>query len=467
VKKPETLPNILLVEDDPTLALTYEEYLRAEPYQVMTVATGKEALNVLAAFKPAAVVLDLHLPDMHDFQILKHLRKAYPKTPVIVITADSTPEIALEAMREGAFDFVAKPFSKARLIVTLNNALERVALEQEVLEWRRCLGSSPYRGFIGNAPSMLAVYRIIDSVAASKASVFITGESGTGKELAAHALHNASQRHLNPFVAINCGAIPATLMESTLFGHVKGAFTGTVADAQGAARRADGGTLFLDEVAELTPELQVKLLRFLQTGEMTPVGSNATIHVDVRIIAATNRKPQDEIKDGRLREDLFYRLHVVPLEMPPLRERDDDILLLADHFLTKYNAEEGKDFMAFTPEVFRVLRDYDWPGNVRELENVVRSIVVMYHGPYVGLDMLPEKLMARKTATGAPVSGPSSSASETQPTIQPLWRVEKEAILDALEVTHQDVAKAAALLEVSPSTLYRKLQAWKAAEKNT
>jgi DNA-binding NtrC family response regulator len=466
----ENIPSLLLVEDDPTLALTYESYLKSESYNVTTIDTGKAALAYLAAFRPIAVILDIHLPDMHDFQILRHIRKAYPQTPVVVITADSNPEMALGAIKEGAFDFIAKPFTKARLIVTLHKVLEHVALEREVREWRQCLGSSPYQGFIGNAPSMLAVYRIIDSVAASKASVFIIGESGTGKELAAQAIHKISPRHLAPFVAINCGAIPEHLMESTLFGHIKGAFTGAVADSLGATRKADGGTLFLDEIGELAPDLQVKLLRFLQSGEATPVGSDTTYHLDVRIIAATNRAPQEEIENGRLREDLFYRLHVVPLEMPPLRDRDEDILLLAEHFLLKLNAEEERDFVAFDPEVLSLFRKYDWPGNVRELENLIRSLVVLYRGPYVTPDMLPEKFLEKTRAPESSTSGNNTGSSgdgpkPTDDVVKPLWLSEKESILKALAFTNQDVAKAAALLEVSPSTLYRKLQAWNASDR--
>lgn len=451
-----SVPSILLVEDDPVSAELYEAALRRENYFVVSAATGTEASSCLRQFRPAAMILDLHLPDANGIDILRESRATYPQMPVIVVTGDTSPQAALAAISEGACDFIQKPFSSARLTVTLRNALERVALEREVVEWRQALGQSNCHGFVGQSPAMLAVYRIIDSVAASKASVFITGESGTGKELAAQALHKGSPRRAKPFIAINCGAIPRELLESTLFGHMKGSFTGATADHVGAAKAADGGTLFLDEIGELPLDLQVKLLRFLQTGEIMPVGSNKAESVDVRIIAATNRKPREEVEQGRLREDLFYRLHVVPLEMPPLRERDDDVLLLSEHFLRLFSAEENKHFTALDPEVASLFRRYDWPGNVRQLENVLRAVVVMHEGSVVKPSMLPDSLQS----SPLPARKITTTPRETVP-IKPLWLVEKEAILQALAYTMQDVSRAAAYLEVSPSTLYRKLQAWK------
>lgn len=455
---------ILIVEDAISLAKTYEEYLQRENYNVITEYTGKSALACLNEFRPSAVILDLHLPDINGLEILRQTHAVHPNLPIIVVTADTSPKAAIAAMNEGAFDFILKPFSAARLTVTLRNALERLALEKELLEWRQVLGQNNYHGFIGQSGPMLAVYRVIESVAVSKASVFITGESGTGKDMAAQALHAASPRRANPFIAINCGAIPHDLLESTLFGHVKGAFTGAVSDHSGAAKNANGGTLFLDEVGEMPLELQVKLLRFLQTGEITPVGSTKTETVDVRIVAATNRNPQEDVKTGRLREDLYYRLHVVPLEMPPLRDRDDDILQLADYFLQKFCNEEGKMFTTFAPEVVQLFRRYDWPGNVRQLENVMRTIIVLHEGTVVLPAMLPEKLqqLSDINTNLTPKSlEPSAGKDLRTYSVRPLWQVEKETILHTLNLTQQDVAKAAILLEVSPSTLYRKLQAWK------
>lgn len=462
-------PHILLVEDNQPLAHTYEEYLKGAGYAVMIVGTGGAAQRALSQGGFAAAVLDVELPDMTGIDILRFIRREDLKLPAIVITAHGSINIAVEAMREGAFDFIVKPFPAARLRVTLQNALQHQKLTQEVQQLRGALQLTCYYDFIGESPVMQAVYRTIDAVAASKASVFISGESGTGKELAAQALHKASPRRGSAFVALNCGAIPDNLLESQIFGHVKGAFTGAVSDHPGAGKAADGGTLFLDEVGELPLELQVKLLRFLQTGEMQAVGGSKAVKVDTRIVAATNRDPLAEVKAGRFREDLYYRLHVVPLEMPPLREREDDVLLLAQHFLQKFAVEDGKHFATLAPATASLFRRYAWPGNVRQLENLMRNIVVLHDGEAVLPEMIPEPLRAemiqaesvKGTDTSLqtkPATTPSVSA-----TVVPLWLVEKTAILAALEATSQDVPRAAALLEVSPSTLYRKLQSWKNA----
>ena len=286
---------ILLIENQAAPKHAFEGYLRGEGYDVIAENTGNEALSCLRQFRPSALILDLPLPDIDGLDLLRQSRAAYPQVPVIVVTDDASPQTAVDAMSNGAADFILKPVSSERLAVTLRNALERDALEREIVEWRQTLGQSPLPGFIGHSPAMLAVYRVIDSVAASKASVFITGESGTGKQLAALALHQTSPRREKPFVAIDCGGIPSDLLESTLFGHVKGAFTGAVSDHDGAAKKADGGTLFLNEVCELPLGLQIKLLRFLQTGEFTPIGGSSSEVVDVRIIAATVRNPRTEV----------------------------------------------------------------------------------------------------------------------------------------------------------------------------
>lgn len=460
---------ILLVEDNRPLAHTYEEYLKGAGYDVTIVGTGAAAQQALRQGGFAAAVLDVELPDMTGIDILRFIRRESLKLPAIVITAHGSINIAVEAMREGAFDFIVKPFPAARLRVTLQNALQHQELAQEVQQLRGALLPGRYYDFIGESPVMQAVYRTIDAVAASKASVFITGESGTGKELAAQALHKTSPRRGGAFVALNCGAIPANLLESQIFGHVKGAFTGAVADHAGAGKTADGGTLFLDEVGELPLELQVKLLRFLQTGEVQAVGSSKTVKVDTRIIAATNRDPLAEVKAGRFREDLYYRLHVVPLELPPLRDREDDVLLLAQHFLHKFAAEDGKRFTTLAPDVAGHFRRYAWPGNVRQLENLMRNIVVLHDGDTVTSAMIPEPLQTEMVQAGG--AGSQDTAAPTLPAatppvhgaVIPLWQVEKTAILAALTATGQDVPRAAALLEVSPSTLYRKLQSWKNA----
>lgn len=307
---------------------------------------------------------------------------------------------------------------------------------------------------------MEGVYRIIESAANSKATIFITGESGTGKEVCASAIHQASRRSESSFIALNCAAIPKELMESEIFGHVKGAFTGAVSDRQGAARMADGGTLFLDEICEMDLELQSKLLRFIQMGSFQPVGANRSEKVDVRFVCATNRDPLKAVELGHFREDLYYRLHVIPIHLPPLRDRGEDILLIADFFLKLINDEEGKSFKGFDAGVKRCLLEYAWPGNVRQLDNVIRNTVVLNDAELVTIGMLPSPL-------NQPFSMPQVAAEVTDHAINsacapivPLWRLEKTAIESAIDHCEGNVTMAAQLLELSPSTIYRKLQNW-------
>jgi len=469
---------VLLVEDILPLARVYSEYLEAEGYRVTHVETGTAALAAMEHTAPGVIVLDLKLPDMEGLAVLRRLREGWPEIPVIVVTAHGSISVAVEAMRDGAFDFLIKPFNAARLTITVRNARDKVMLTRMVERYRRDFDREQFHDFVGASAEMQAVYRMIEAAAPSKASVFLTGESGTGKELAADAIHRASPRRGKPFVAINCAAIPKDLLESEIFGHVKGAFTGATGDRPGAAQQANGGTLFLDEVCEMPTELQAKILRFVQTGLVQPVGGTKPEKVDVRLVAATNRDPLAEVQAGRFREDLYYRLHVIPIHLPPLRDREDDPLLIGRRFLRQMAEEEGKAFLAFDTVVESILRSYDWPGNVRQLQNVIRNIVVLHDGPLVMREMLPEPLRS----FARPVAGPAEPATEQRtlpspppatalgaapaPTadqgeIKPLWLMEKELIQRALAATDHDVPRAAALLEISPSTIYRKLQAWK------
>lgn len=317
---------------------------------------------------------------------------------------------------------------------------------------------SSFQGYIGSSTAMQVVYRMIEQAASSKATVFVTGESGTGKEVCAHAIHKLSLRSDKPFVALNCAAIPKDLIESEVFGHIKGAFTGASSDREGAAMLANGGTLFLDEICEMDLGLQGKLLRFLQTGEFNRVGDSKTRKVDVRIVTATNRDPLAEVEAGRFREDLYYRLHVIPIMLPALRERGDDVLEIALSLLAAYSAEEGRHFTGFTPEVAGMLLSYDWPGNVRQLQNIIRNIVVLHDGERVTPDMVP-----------APVGGrwarPHGFGRTEQPAgnaapIRPLIEVEREAIEAAIAACGGNIPRAAVMLGVSPSTIYRKRLAW-------
>ena len=345
--------SILLVEDTPSLARLYDQYLEGEDLTVKAVGTGKEALTELSENPPEVVLLDLKLPDMDGLDILKEIRSRELPCEVVVITAHGSINVAVEAMRAGAHDFLVKPFNADRLLVTVRNAIKHRSLSA-IVEKIKGSARDSYFGFIGSSLAMQALYRTIDATAASKATVFITGESGSGKEIAAEAIHRQSPRKKGPFIVINCGAIPKDLMESEIFGHVKGAFTGAHVDREGAASRASGGTLFLDEICEMDLALQTKLLRFVQTGTFQKVGGSKTEKVDARFVCATNRDPLAEVEEGNFREDLYYRLHVIPIHLPPLRERDGDVIEIARHFLTEYAAEEGKAFKKFDNAVEQV-----------------------------------------------------------------------------------------------------------------
>lgn len=476
-------PCVLIVEDVPSLAASYAAFLSREALSVHLAHDGGEALAFLERNPVAAAIIDVGLPDMSGLQILKKIRAHEAAAEVIVITAEGSIKLAVEAMRQGAFDFVVKPCSGERLRLAVQNALERRRVTERLTEVVEDSGEGPPGRFIGRSLPMQTVYRILRSAAPTNATVFITGESGCGKELCAEALHSLSKRRDQPFVAVNCAAIPKDLMESEIFGHVKGAFTGATGDRRGAALQADGGTLFLDEIAEMDLALQSKLLRFLQEKTVQRVGEDHLRRADVRIVCATNRDPQEEMAAGRFREDLFYRLHVVPVELPPLRDRDGDIMLLARHFLQVFSREDGKAFKDFAPEAEATLLGYGWPGNVRQLQNVMRAVVVLNEGETVTLEMLP-----RMRSTGAPVipspnrlvevpakppqiaspalaaAASPASASTAFENIRPLDQVIRDTIESAVDICGGSIPRAAAALQVSPSTLYRRIEVWRESE---
>jgi DNA-binding NtrC family response regulator len=453
-------PRLLLVEDTPSILHLYHEFLARLDVELIDAATGAQALAVLRETIPDAVLLDIELPDTNGIEILRSIRARNLPSAVIVVTAHGSVNTAVEAMREGAYDFIVKPFAPDRLLVTVRNALERRRLET-LAAAGDIVKSGRFCEMIGASLPMRAVYNVIEGAASSRATVFITGESGTGKELCAQAIHQLSPRRDRPFVALNCGAIPRDLMESEIFGHVRGAFTGAVGSRIGAVAQAKGGTLFLDEICELDVALQVKLLRVLQSGEFTKVGGSEIERADVRYVCATNRDPWAEVQAGRFREDLYYRLHVVPCAMPPLRERGDDVVLLARHFLQLYAQEEGKSFEDFDEAATRALRHYSWPGNIRELQNLLRNVVLFNRGGIVTEAMLPRLDPA---AAGRPTAAPSPVHRErtttSQAAVRPLWQVEKEAIEAALAHCGGNVPRAAALLEINPSTIYRRKAEW-------
>ncbi len=456
-------PKVLLIEDSVTLSKVYLDYLRHEKIQLDHVELGAEALAYIDKNIPEVVLLDLKLPDMDGMDILKHIYQQKIPCTVVIITAHGCVDIAVDAMRYDAFDFIEKPFTGKRLLVTLRNALNSRTLHDQVEQYRQDIRHE-YHGFIGASLAIQSVYRIIESAAPSKATVFITGESGTGKEVCAEAIHKQSARKKQAFIALNCAAIPRDLMESEVFGHVKGAFTGAGSERKGAALQADGGTLFLDEICEMDIDLQSKLLRFIQTGQVQKVGGSKTESVDVRFICATNKNPLEEIAAGRFREDLFYRLHVIPIHLPPLRERDNDILLIADKFVTSYSAEEKKEFVGIAPECEAIFLNYAWPGNIRELQNVIRNVIVLNNAPLIEKEMLPlpvNSLNSQTKNTIQTMVPHYESKNDSQESgIIPLFQVEKQAIEQAISYCQGNIPKAASLLEVSPSTIYRKKQNW-------
>ncbi|KLN62074.1 ATPase AAA [Kiloniella spongiae] len=480
-------PSILLVEDTASLAAVYTSYLKRSGYESTQVMSGKEALHELGEGGYRVILLDLQLPDMDGIEILRMVQEQKLPVAVVIITSNASVNVAVESMRLGAYDFLEKPFSADRLIVTVRNALKHMQLSEMVEAIKE---RTHFYGFIGSSFAMQSIYRTIDSAATSKATVFITGESGTGKEVCAEAIHKCSPRAEKPFVPLNCGAIPKDLMESEIFGHVKGAFTGAIGNRDGAATQADGGTLFLDEICEMDLDLQTKLLRFIQSGTFNKVGSTRLEKVNIRIVCATNRSPLQEVQAGRFREDLYYRLHVIPIHLPPLRDRDEDILEIAKSFLIDYAKEEGKEFKSFSAEAIELINNYSWPGNIRQLQNVIRNSIVLNEGQVLTADMLPSLRGVntgfseyKGNVPGRNVDGnrdrskldavellPSGNhfAEISQSTeITPLWMVEKEAIETAIKTCDGNIVKAASLLDINPSTIYRKKVQWKELEKKT
>jgi two-component system repressor protein LuxO len=460
----DTMPqHVLLVEDSSTLSLTYQRYLSQAGFEVVAAPSGSEALAALE-HRPAVVALDLGLPDMDGLELLHEIQSRDQPPSVIIITGNASLSTAVAAMRAGAFDYLVKPFNAERLVTTVRNAIERNALQKEVQVYRKELKREQFHGFIGSSLEMLAVYKTIESAARSNATVFITGESGTGKEVCANAIHMASARARKPFIAINCAAIPRDLMESEIFGHVAGAFTGALSDRSGAAELADGGTLFLDEICEMDINLQAKLLRLLQSGTFQRVGSGKVMKADIRVVCATNRDPLAEVDAGRFREDLYYRLHVIPVHLPALRERGDDIRLIANALLERFTKSEGKKFTQLSDDALETIARHDWPGNVRELQNAIHNAVVLHDGEVLEAAMLPDWVRAgrRMRANAAETGGVFTPAPLPRPgeAIMPLWQIEKQAILAAIEACGGNVLKAAAFLEIAVSTIYRKKTEW-------
>jgi len=474
---------VLIVDDDPVQRRLLEAMVTRFGYRALTAEGGDAALKLLdtPAERIDALVLDLVMPDLDGLGLLARLRQAGCDVPVIVETAHGGIDNVVSAMRAGAADFVVKPVSPERLQVSLRNALAARALAGEVQRLkRRRDGTLTFADIITRSPAMQGVIRAAEKAAASAIPVLVEGESGVGKELIARVIHGSGPRRARPFVAVNCGALPETLVESILFGHEKGAFTGATDRHTGKFAEADGGTLFLDEVGELPPAAQVKLLRALQEGEVEPVGSRRSIKVDVRIVSATNRDLIADVKSGRFREDLFYRLHVFPISVPPLRRRPEDIPELARHFLARIAAEERKRVRSINAEALALLCAYRWPGNVRQLENAIFRAVVLAEGEEIGLREFPqiaaqvdpqasplapliESSPAIATAwpepSPAPLAPSTLSLVDPQGEARPLEDIERDVIRFAIAHYRGQMSEVARRLRIGRSTLYRKLDA--------
>jgi DNA-binding NtrC family response regulator len=439
--------SLLLIDDDPSLRRVIEFSLSEQGHRVRTAATGEEGLALFEKEAFDAVVTDITMPGMSGIEVLRKVHARDPELPVIVITAYGTIESAVDAMRQGAFDYLTKPFDRDELRITLERAVKMRRLEQENRSLRaEVAGRYRFDGIIGASEKLREALDLAGRVAASDATVLITGESGTGKELLAKGIHYGGARASASFVAVNCAAIPETLIESELFGHVKGAFTGAVRDKEGKFELASGGTIFLDEIGDLRIDLQAKILRTLQERTVDRVGGGKPVEVDVRVIAATNKDLERAVREGAFREDLYYRLSVITIHMPPLRERRDDVPLLAEYFVRKFNKTAE---VAIAPEVTAILSAYAWPGNVRELENAIERASVLRRGEQITPADLPEKL-ARKPAGAKDIilNLPEEGLS--------LEELEKDLIVKALEKHKGNQTRAAEYLRITrPTLIYR------------
>jgi two-component system response regulator AtoC len=433
---------ILVVDDEAIVREALSDWLKDIGYQVFTAENGHKALEVIEKEKPGIMIADLVMPGMDGIELMRRAKAHQPNIEVIIITAYASIPTAITAMKEGAYDYIEKPFCPERAELLVKKLAEHRELVEENLSLRQKLEDRyRFENIIAKSSKMQRVIEVIKVVAKSNATVLITGESGTGKELVARAIHSQSDRRSKPFVAVSCAALPESLLESELFGHEKGSFTGAYAQKKGKFEFANGGTLFLDEVGEMSANIQVHLLRVLEEKEFTRVGGNEPIKVDVRVISATNKDLRKAIEKQEFREDLYYRLNVVNIELPPLRERKEDIPLLAEHFLHKFAMENRKEVTEFSPEAIEFLLDYDWPGNVRELENAIeRAIILSKDSPITTADLPQENLL--------PVGSTSTGKN--------LKEVEKSHILNVLRETGENYSEAARILGVSRMTLYNK-----------
>jgi DNA-binding NtrC family response regulator len=446
---------ILIADDEQNIRKVLSATLEKEGYQVLTARDGEEAIALLGKGDVQVVVTDLKMPKADGLEVLRYVQKNNPGTPVIVITAFGTVDNAVDALKNGAFDYITKPFEKSDLIRTISKAVKTESLARK--DFRARPGDEERYRIIGQTRQMKEIYDVIEKVADTPSTVLIMGESGTGKELIAAALHYNSSRRNRSFIKINCAAIPRELMESELFGYEKGAFTGAVGSKPGRFELADGGTLFLDEIAEVPVDMQVKLMRAIQESEFEHVGGVHTIQVDVRLVVATNRDLQKEVEEGRFREDLYYRLNVVPIHLPPLRERKEDIPLLVEHFIDKFNTKLNRKIEKVSEEALNLVVNYQWPGNIRELENVIERCILFSEGPEIGAENLPEQLIERSSSVPSAVTM-SADASMKDIVKQATAELERDLIVKALEETKGNVTRAAKRLKISRKSLQNKMK---------
>jgi two-component system response regulator PilR (NtrC family) len=448
---------LLVVDDEPSMTEFLEILLAQEGYEVTTASSGEEGFKLYRQLEPDLILTDVKMPGMSGLDLIREIHVLDSAIPIIAITAYASADDAIRAVREGAYDYLSKPFQIEDLRIIIRNALEARRLRRENVELRRSIDERHRFGeIIGKSAPMEEIFNLISRIASSKANVLIIGESGTGKELVARAIHKGSSRADKPFVTVNCTAIPENLLESEMFGHVKGSFTGAVANKQGLVEAAHTGTLFLDEVGDISLAIQAKLLRFLQDRGIRRVGGTDEKKIDVRIIAATNKKLEKEMEQGNFREDLYYRLNVIRLRLPPLRERDDDIPLLMDHFMKKFAAEQGKNIRKVSSLVMRVLCNYHFPGNIRELENIIERCVTLEQSDQLTAENLPPKLIEGTRETPSPLTE-TEIPHDGIDLNRTLDNVERDLINRALGITGGNRSRAARLLGISFRSLRYRL----------
>ncbi len=447
--------SILIVDDEQEIRESLEQLLGYEGYRVESASTGTQGLKKAEDKLFDLVLLDVSLPDSNGIDVLKSLKRESPDVAVIMITAYDSSQTAFQASREGAESYVTKPWDNSKLLLEIRNLLDRSRLQVENTQLRRALKKFGLPNIVGKSERMQKVFDLVTQVAASRATILITGESGTGKELVAKTIHATGPRSEKPFVPVNTGSMPVDLLESTLFGHVKGAFTSAIATKRGLFEVADQGTIFFDEIGTVGVETQAKLLRVIQEREFMRLGGTETIKVDVRIVAATNADLKKLVQANKFREDLYYRLNVITIQLPPLRDRKEDIPLLVEHFLKKYSEENGRQGLVFTPEAMRILMDHNWPGNVRELENAVERAVVLSSGTVLGPDVLPDHVSADGDEPAYDIHPIDYNGKSLFEMVEVF---ERRVILDMLALTNGSQTEAAERFKIPLSTLNQKIK---------